>query len=206
MLSLLSGFAVSCSRTTANPEEDFWKWFKSNEAMLYGFETNREQMFDQLGARMHRINPNLTFEFGPIENGKREFVISADGIREAFPAVEKLYAIAPSMPRWKFTKFRPRRKPMNMDYQGVSVPATSVTVQLTRNGQWADITVFVPNYSAANRDSFGAIAFLLLDAALGEYDVETRVGQIKLEASSPGGAHICSLEDLPRVFDALFVK
>ena len=158
-----------------------------------------------LSAEMHKLNPSLTFEFGPIEDGKREFVISADGVKEAFPQVEALYAAAPSLPRWKFIRFRPRRKPMDVKYGGVSVRAASVTVQLVQNGQVADVTVFIPNYSEADRKTFGAIAFLLLDGALGEYDVETRVGQINVDATLKVQAQTSSLQDLPKAFDALFV-
>ena len=189
LLSLIGGFALSCKRAQATPE-DFWKWFQGNEDMLFNFEKNREQAFDKLGAEMHKLNPSLTFEFGPIEDGKREFVISADGIKEAFPQVEALYAAAPSLPRWKFVRFRPRRKPMDVDYGGVSVRAASVAVQLARNGQVADVTVFIPNYSEADSKTFMAIAFLLLDGALGEYDVEMRVGQIKVESTPKAQADI----------------
>ena len=205
VLGLIAGTALSCKRAQATPE-DFWKWFQSNEDTLFNVEKNREQTFDKLGAEMHKLNPSLTFEFGPIEDGKREFVISADGIKEAFPQVEALYAAAPSLPRWKFVKFRPRRKPMDVNYEGVSVRATSVTVQLVRNGQLADLTVFIPNYSEADRKPYMAIAFLLLDDALGEYDVETRVGQIKVEAAPKAQAQTFSLQDSPKAFDALFVN
>jgi len=204
LLSVLAGFALSCKRAQATPE-DFWKWFQSNEDRLFNFEKNREQTFDMLGAEMHKLNPSLTFEFGPIEDGRREFVISADGIKEAFPQVEALYAAAPYLPRWKFVRFRPRRKPIDVKYGGASVRAASVTVQLVQNGQVADVTVFIPNYSEADRKAFVAIAFLLLDGALGEYDVEMRVGQINVDATPKAQAQTSSLQDLPKTFDALFV-
>jgi hypothetical protein len=95
---------------------------------------------------------------------------------------------------------------MDVDYGGVSVRAASVTVQLVRNGQVADVTVFIPNYSEANRKAYMGTAFLLLDGALGEYDVETRVGQIKVEAAPTTQAPTSSLQDLPKTFDALFVN
>jgi hypothetical protein len=199
-------FAISCKRAQATPEEYFWNWFKSNEDTLFNFEKNREQTFDELGAEMHKLNPSLTFEFGPIEKGKREFVISADGIKDAFPAVEALYAAAPSLPRWKFVKFRPRRTPMDVNYGGISVRAASVTAQLVRSGPLADLTVFIPNYSEADGKTYRTIAFLLLDGALGEYDVETRVGKIKVEAAPKAQAQTFSLQDLPKAFDALFVN
>jgi hypothetical protein len=206
LLSFIPLFAVSCKRAQATPEEDFWKWFKSNEGTLFNFEKNREQAFDRLGAEMHKLNPSLTFEFGPIENGKRQFVISADGIKDAFPAVEALYAAAPSLPHWKFVKFRPRRPPMDVDYGGISVRAASVKVQLVRSGPLADLTVFIPNYSEADHQTYMAIAFLLLDGALGEYDVETRVAQISVEAVPKASAQTSSLQDLPKAFDALFAN
>jgi hypothetical protein len=205
-LSLLPILAVSCKRAQATPQEDFWKWFRSNEDTLFNFEKNEEQTFDRLGAEMHKLNPSLTFEFGPVEDGKRVFVISADGIKDAFPAVEALYAAAPSLPRWKFVKFRPRRAPMDVNYGGVSVRAASVRVQIVRSGPLADLTLFIPNYSETDRNAYMAIAFLLLDGALGEYDVETRVGQINVEAPPKGRAKTFSLEDLPKTFDAGFIN
>jgi hypothetical protein len=155
-----------------------------------------------LGGRS-KLNPNLTFEFGPIEDGRREFVISADGIREPFPEVEALYKGAPSLPRWKFIKFRPRRKPNDISYGGVSVKALSVSVLVEQKGQMVDITVFIPGYTQAAHKTYAAIAFLLLDEALGEYDVETRVGQVNVDSVSKAPAQRYSLEALPKAVDSV---
>ena len=203
-LSLGLVAALSCEHSRTTPEEAFWKWFQSNETSLFDFENDRERIFDRLGTEMHKVNPNLTFEFGPKENNRREFVISADGIREAFPAVEALYAAAPSLPRWKFIKFRPRRKPSDISYGGVSVRAATVSVQMKPNGKKADITVFIPGYTQAAYNTYAAITFLFLDEALGEYDVETRVGQVNVQSPLKNPAQTYTLEDLPRAFDALF--
>ena len=203
-LAVISAFALSCRRAGATPEQDFWRWFQDNETSLFDFEKDRERTFDRLGAEMHKLNPSLTFEFGPKENGRREFVISADGIREAFPEVEALYAAAPSMPRWKFIKFRPRRKPNDISYEGVSVKAASVSILVVPNGQLADITVFIPGYTQAAHKTYAAIAFLFLDEALGEYDVETRVGQVNVDSVAKAPAQSYSLDALPKAVDALF--
>ena len=77
---------------------------------------------------------------------------------------------------------------------------------MVRNGQSADVTIFMPNYSEAHRAAFSGIAFLLLDSALGEYDVETRVGQVDVKQTSAARAQTHSLQELPKAFDALFVK
>ena len=100
-------------------EEGFWQWFVANEDRIFTFESNRETIFDEIADRLHRINPNLTFEFGPIEDGKREFVISAGGIKSAFSAVEELYANAPKLEKWIFIKFRQRRPPLNIRFEDV---------------------------------------------------------------------------------------
>jgi hypothetical protein len=205
-LGVLTAFALSCGRAEATPEEAFWKWFQKNENSLFDFEKDRERTFDRLGAEMHKLNPNLTFEFGPKEDGHREFVISADGIKVAFPEVEALCAAAPSLPRWKFIKFRPRRKPNDISYGGVSVKAVSVSVLAEPNGQMADITVFIPGYTQAAHKTYAAIAFLFLDEALGEYDVESRVGQVNVDSVSKAPAQSYSLEALPKAVDALFAR
>lgn len=62
----------------------------------------------------------------------------------------------------------------------------------------------MPGYDEANRDTYAGIAFLLLDQALGEYDVETRVGFIDVRAPSPGLARLRSLQDSPMAFDDFF--
>ena len=69
----------------------------------------------------------------------------------------------------------------------------------------ADITVFIPGYTQAAK-TYAAIAFLFLDEALGEYDVETRVGQVNVDSISKAPTQSYSLEALPKAVDALFVQ
>lgn len=195
-----------CSTAQAAPESDFWKWFQKNEKMLFDFEKNQERTFDQLEKEMHKVDSTLTFEFGPKEGGKREFVISADGVKEAFPSVEKLYAAAPPLKKWKLTKFRPRREPYDITYQGVTVKADSVAVLIERDAGAAALTVLIPGYTSAQHETFVGITYLLLDQALGEFDVETRVGNIQVAAPSNEFARPVPLKNLAREFDALLAR
>jgi len=197
---LFTGFRARA----ATPEQTFWTWFQKNDAALFDFERDQEKTFDRLATEMHRINPDLTFEFGPKKDGKRDFVISADGIKSAFPAVEALCAAAPTMPHWKVIKFRPRRNPMDIEYKGVSVKVSTVRVHMQVNGGLVDLTVYIPGYSPDSK-AFVAINYLLLDQALGEYDVETYVGEIRIQASPHPGEKTVSLDELPAALDS-FVK
>ena len=94
-------------------EEKFWNWFCKNSKMIFNFESNQEVVFDKIQEELQKVGPNLAFEISSAKEAKREFVISADGIIEAFPAVEKLYKAKPNLPEWTFIKFRPRRKVEN---------------------------------------------------------------------------------------------
>ena len=99
---------ISCFVKTK--EENFWGWFCKNSQLIYNYEINQEKIFNELQIQLHKINPDLTFEISSVKNGKRDFVISADGILDAFPAVEKLYSLKPELSEWTFIKFRPRRE------------------------------------------------------------------------------------------------
>lgn len=88
-------------------EQRFWSWFARNTDRLFQFEADQEAIFDDLGAALEKVHPGLTFEFGPVREGKREFIVSADGIRELFPAVRALVAAAPVLSRWAIIPFRP---------------------------------------------------------------------------------------------------
>jgi hypothetical protein len=188
------------------PEETFWNWFSQHERELDDFEADRERLFDQLAAELHRIDPNLTFEFGPKET-KREFVISAGGIRSSFPAVVSLAKAAPPLKRWRVTAFRPRRSPLNIvEFRGKSVDPKEVKFTLLDNGKTAGLYLFIPGLLRQD-DDYKAIGYLLLDEALGEFDVESRLGLIKMyPVDERLDAQRYPLEDLPALFDRLISR
>jgi hypothetical protein len=201
-MALASLLGLFVGRAQASPETDFWKWFERNESALFDFERDQEKT---LASAMQKVHPQLAFEFGPKQGSRREFVISADGRRDAFPAVESLFRSAPKLPKWQFIKFRPRREPMDIGYGGVTVRADAVTVAIERDGSKAGITVFVPGYTKAAHETYMGVAFLFLDQALGEFDVETRVGFIEVLAPMPK-SDARPLRELPQAFDALLAK
>jgi len=190
-----------------NPEEQFWGWFLSHERELFQFdpcgEDAREKLFDDMAGELHKVHRALAFEFGPPET-KREFVISAAGIRSAFPAVARLAAAAPSLERWQIVAFRPRRSPvMSIEINGKLISPTDVQFTLLDNGKMAGLHLFIPGYQEEDLD-FKQIGYLLLDETLGEYDVEMRLGLIKMlppDARTDGDRH--SLPELPVLFDRL---
>jgi len=187
-------------------EETFWNWFNQHEMELAVFEADQDKLFEQLAAELHRIDPNLTFEFGPRET-KREFVISAGGIKNSFPAVVSLANVAPSFERWRVTAFRPRRSPLNvLEFRGKRVDPKDVKFTLLDNGETAGIYLFIPGFLEEDND-YKVIGYLLLDEALGEFGVESRLGLIEmypLDRHLDGERH--PLGDLPPLFDRLIYQ
>lgn len=198
----------SCSQTQVSREAAFWRWFEANESRLFDFEKDQERVFDELQAQLHRIEPRLAFEFGPKRDGKREFVISADGIRDAFPAVVALADAAPPLPRWKITKFRPRRDfqtPITLN--GLKISPEQVEFTIEPDGDKAGLTLFIDGYNPTAREKYAGVIYLMLDHALGEYDVETKVGFIEFKSrSAPSTMAKEPFSALPQSFDRFIRK
>src|ERR1700740_3674432 len=124
-------------------EQSFWTWFLHHEDDLMHFERNQDTVFDALAVELQKVHSDLTFEFGPVRDGRREFVISAGGIKSAFPAVESLYSAAPSLKRWIWVKYRPRRLPINdVEYGGKKVRANDVRYLLAKDGDKLGVVLF----------------------------------------------------------------
>ncbi|WP_129649608.1 hypothetical protein [Peristeroidobacter agariperforans] len=203
---IVMGFSLFGNSAKASSEDRFWSWFAANEARLFEFEKDQEAIFDSLQAELQRINSDLTFEFGPVKDGAREFVISAGGIKSAFAAVESTYAMAPSLKRWVWVKFRPRRWPLSdLEYGGKKVRAEEVRYLLAKDGDRAGIVLFFDGYNEQEKGAYGQMAYLLLDEALGEYAVEAQVGFIEFHSTeSKYFSQSSPLPELPQHFDEYF--
>ena len=204
VLTFFMAFTVFSSNAQATSEDTFWQWFTKNEARLFSFEKNQEAIFDELGTEMERVNSDLTFEFSPIlPNKKREFVISAGGIKSAFPAVESLYQKAPKLKRWVWVKYRPRRTPINdIEYGDKNIPAKDVHYLLAKDGDKPGIVLFFDGYNEKEKRIFGQIGYLYLDEALGEYAVEMQVGFIEIQPrTSKYFVQARPIAELPSHFD-----
>jgi hypothetical protein len=163
-----------------SPEEAFWRWFQEHSERLQAFEADREAVFDEVAAALHDVDEGLTFEFGPIRDGRREFVVSADGIKEHFPAVRRLVAVAPVLPLWVVTPFRPPASlELVVEYAGASLGPDDVWFSAAPDAGRVGLTLFVRGLTEENRRTLSSAGYILLDNALGEYAVETQVGFIE---------------------------
>jgi hypothetical protein len=185
----------------------FWRWFVEHEDKFLHYERHGEALFDALASALQKVDSDLTFEFGPLKNGAREFVISAAGMKRAFPAVQSLTAAAPELRQWKVTAFRPRRPVGNIIEYGESrISPDDIQYSLLKGRGALGLYLFIPGYSD-ERNDIGQIGYLFLDEALGEYDVEMKVALIKMfppEANTPGPRY--PIQELAAHFDEEYAK
>ncbi|MCU1272347.1 MAG: hypothetical protein JWN74_3641 [Acidobacteriaceae bacterium] len=185
----------------------FWKWFQAHEDEIFHFDANREKVFDKLASHLHRVHADLTFEFSSVYHGRREFIVSAGGIRNAFSEVMALVRRAPALPRWQIMAFRQRKDIPRIQCGDRSIERDSVFVDYVLVGDKMDLTIFIEglvNGSSKDINSLKTVGYLLLDATVGEYDVETKIAGIQfVDALAFPERRRIPLRDLPNVVDGL---
>ncbi len=108
-------------------EQQFWNWFKQHEDELFHFERDQEPIFDRLAIALGEVDGDLTFEFRLRAERRPEFVISAAGLKRAFPSVARLYDARPQLDRFCVTAFRPRRPVVHdIEYADLRIAARDV--------------------------------------------------------------------------------
>ena len=196
-------------KAPGSPEDRFWQWFQKHEAELIDYDPNTDGhgMVHRVGKELARVHSGLNFEFGGPEGGRKEFVVSAGGIKDVFPAVRRLVEAAPDLPRWKITAFRPRRSDltdMRLKIGELDLGPEDITFLAEPEGKKLDLVLYLPDYESTPDHVYEQAAFLFLDLALGEYDVATRIGAIDFrpaDARPRDGAH--ALTELPALVDRI---
>jgi len=167
-------------------KELFWEWFVKHQNDYYSDNID-DSLFDNLTNQLNKIDSNLTFEFSPIhDNGIKELVISAAGLKESFPSVIKLVDKAPKIDKWKVIAFRQR---LPLEYDSVKLgdfrlSYDDIYFRYSNDSDKIGIELNIRNYTDSRE--FNQSIYLLLDGLLGEYDVETKLSWIerkKLEES-----------------------
>jgi len=187
-------------------EQRFWRWFLENSSRLFAFESDREKVFGELSKALGRVHSGLTFEFGSVEEGQREFIVSADGIKDRFPAVLRLVKAAPSMPQWIVIPFRPPKQLEGLTtitFGEHRLGRDDIWFAAEPDGQCIGLTICIRGLTEDNREALGGAAFILLDSALGEYAVEMQVGFVDLQPlpDDPRSAGLRPFVEIREVFD-----
>lgn len=183
---------------------DFWTWFEKNSQGYYLLEEgNLNSLFNKLSKQLSKINEDLAFEFSAdLIEGKREFIISADGILSAFPDVIGLVENAPQLEGFKIIAFRQKSAVddiSTIEYEDISLGPDDVYFTYRKNGDTLDIVLYLRGYDS-DFEEWENAAFILLDTIIGEYDVAAKLGSIDMlpYKESP---NLKSILELPSLID-----
>lgn len=160
-------------------QEAFWDWFSKNSEAYFYFEQNQNFLFSQLKSELNKLHTDLVFEFSVIlENNTREFIISADGIKNTFPLVSDLVSIAPKLNKWQIIAFRqPHKGITQINYDNLIVKFEDVFFRYGKdNGQIA-LELNIRNFYESSE--WTGATFILLDTVLGEYHSEMSISRIE---------------------------
>jgi hypothetical protein len=189
----------------------FWRWFMTNEAALArAFSGAPEEVAGNsagqaLASALTRYHTGLVFELGIRLEDRLDFVISADGIFDRFPAVVALKKAAPESRLFEVTAFRQARQGLVLEMNGARFPAGAARfapLGSANGGQKFDISVFI-DFQGLGEEHATQAAFILLDTTIGEYDMETLIGRVEvLDISEADEAETAPLNELPKVLEA----
>jgi hypothetical protein len=188
----------------------FWRWFVTNEAALVrAFSSAPEELAGKaagqaLAAALTRYHKGLVFELGIRPEDRMDFVISADGIFERFPAVITLKKAAPESKLFEVTAFRQAREGLVLEMNGARFSADAARfapLNPTDGAEKFDIAVFLEHQGLGEEHAAQA-AFILLDTTIGEYDMETIIGQVEVfDIAEADEAETMPLRELPKFLE-----
>lgn len=192
--------------------EAFWQWFTGNADFYRALPEAadaQDELFAALQLQLDRIAPDLFFVINDAEDGHCDLVLSPDGNLELFPVIEALVAAAPKLTGWKYTAYR-QRGPADVSIQinDFTLGPEQIYFALAPDGEQIAITLHIADYNLFTDHQLGVASFLLLDNALGEYDVALKVSAIGREPmpEGPSGHGLQPLDELPATFDAFYAE
>lgn len=155
---------------------DFWTWFSTNENQIADLaHSDANAAIDMIDAELKKIENEFVIEIGTGMN-PYEFIISAGGIREHFPAVDETVRQAPSLSRWKVIALRqPKPGYTSASYNGVTLNHSDVKIIADYSISPIEVDFYIDGLQSSNDQKIGAL-FHLLDNLIGERNVATKIG------------------------------
>lgn len=186
--------------------KNFWTWFQQEEDKLFFYESYENELLPQTLSELQNINKELVFEIGPEMEGQREFVISANGMKNAFSDVIELVKYAPDLDRWNIIPFRQRKDVSDLEIQldDIILTPNEISFSYKREKGRVNLTLYVEEMDEEDEKMYHMV-FLLLDNIVGEYDVEMKIGSIDIcsDEDISEQEEIHPLTKLPHIIDSL---
>jgi hypothetical protein len=194
---------------STRPVAEFWDWFARNAEHIRaaGPDGLAQGVTEELGGRLKRCHPGLTWEITPTDPDRWVLCVSADGNPDVFPAVTAVVGAAPVLPGWSISAFR-QRGPLDvrLEFGGHTLTYDDVWFTAEPRGGSLSLTLWIRGLTAENDPLLSQGALILLDNAIGEYDAGTRIAELNRgplpdDPDMKPGLH--PLRQLPEMVDFL---
>ncbi len=186
----------------------FWDWFEANEADYFHLklnDPNQEHLFDQMLRELRKLDEHLAFELSmPLEDGRRELVLTAQGMKASFPLVFEMQKQAPALDHWMVVPLKPRLgQDLMLNIGDVEFGFDDMFFRWAKDGDFIALQVHLRGAFPENlRIQLG---FLMLDVLLGEYDVATRIGHLEfVQLEEKEVENLSTIRDLPGLIDDIY--
>lgn len=128
-------------------------------------------------------------------------------MKELFPHVIRLKSAAPVLENWEIIAFRPRLdnySKFKLNYAGIELDPLNIWTYHRVEEGFFDLVIHYPTYTLEQRDIFINAGYILLDMALGEFDVTTGIRFIDHQGlpEDPESQGLAKFSDLRDSFDS----
>jgi len=173
-----------------NPRR-FWKWFSLHEKEFREInKDNYQKVFYKIFKCLEKFNPYLGFEIvNNSSDGKKEFIVTANGNTDLFETVYSLINAAPQQlkDRWNFTALRQATAQeviIHFDDKTISSKDIFYELEESENDPGKlDIFIHIKGvvYSSEDVEDFIAESMIaVLDGLIGEYTNATKISTLIL--------------------------
>ncbi len=158
-------------------KQDFWNWFKKNEAKFYFLNQienplEKENILDAFEKKLHQYCNHFSFEIGGFPNGIQELIISSNGNSKYFEKIVNFISEAPEIPNWNIIAFKqPNYEDFTTELKEIKVNANETWFTPLSNPKHPKdlgLRIAFNNYDLKKRDLFERIARIILETRLGE--------------------------------------
>lgn len=187
----------------------FWKWWDGQRKAVVEAADARdsERVTALLKPAVAELDPSLTWEVRPGQDARYALVVSGGGRPELRSLAERWYLAAPEPD--DDIEYAParRRDPrvftstLTIDDYDIPLDELVAGTRLDQQRLRLDVVVHHPLFPLLDEASRLRVAYLGLDAALGEDDVERWLGNVEISADPPVDS--VPVSSLPTVVDQL---
>ena len=155
--------------SSTSREERFWQWF-TEQLPHWPEGTPTEAQQEQLQDKIASVDPHLSVIL-EVSNQNKQFIITADGIKESFPHVERLQQLTPAdTGGWQVIAFRPSKPDQPFEYtnEGIQLTDQDVFFRYSDEGEAIGLELSIKGLDPEN-DLYEEAIIQLLEQLLGEY-------------------------------------